>query len=284
MSKRVSKQSAQNGKAASEAAPSKAKSQAAPSGAASQAAPGKTSAPADSTNVPANGPSTPKPPDGPAGSDVVKGPDGTEVVNNLAILDGGLRGRVEKMLKEGLTFEDVVEAVNARGGQRITLNAVKTYFQGSRKLQTERARRQVEDAEALLKSVDDDPRSAEARLARATFLTGYARVHRNTSDVTAREAARYRMECENLNLKHQILVMQRKKAKQELDYSRAKTNLILITQAKVKGDILMLERELRAHHAGDPIGPEVLEKIQQLYGLVSQPMMYEEYVNAAANA
>jgi hypothetical protein len=132
--------------------------------------------------------------------------------------------------------------------------------------------------------VDKDPRSAEARLARATFLTGYARVNRNASEVTPREAARYRMECENLNLKHQILMMQRKKAEQDLEYSRARTNLIKTTQGKMQGDILRLERELRAHHAGDPIGPEVLQRIQQLYGLACQPLVYEETVNALAKA
>jgi hypothetical protein len=205
-------------------------------------------------------------------------------MNALQGLDSNLQDLVNKLLEEGSTFEDVVETVNERSGQRITLNAVKTYFQGNRELQTQRALHQVEDSEALLASLDKNPKSAEARLARATFLTGYSRVNRNASVVNPREAARYRMECENLNLKRQILTMQRKKAKHDLAYSRARTNLIEITQAKMKGDILVLERELRAHHAGEPIGPEVLEKIQQLYGLCSQPLLYEETVDALAKA
>jgi hypothetical protein len=209
---------------------------------------------------------------------------GTEVVNDVLKLRDKEKDLVNRLLKEGSTFEDVVEAVNARGGQRITLNAVKTYFQGNRMLQTQRARRQVEDAETLLASVDKDPKSAEARLARATFLTGYSRVNRNASLVTPREAARYRMECENLNLKHQILVMQRKKAQQDLEYTRARTRLIEITQGKMQGDLLRLERELRAHQIGDPLAPDVLQRIQQLYGLACQPVLYEESADAAAKA
>jgi hypothetical protein len=205
-------------------------------------------------------------------------------VNDVLKLEKNERDLVDKLLKEGSTFEDVVEGLNARGGQLITLNAVKTYFQGNRLLQTQRALRQVEDAETLLASLDKDPESAEARLARATFLTGYSRVNRNTSEVTPREAARYRMECENLNLKHQILVMQRQKTKQELDYSRAKTRLIEITQGKMQGDLLRLERELRAHQIGDPLAPDILQRIQQLYGLASQPLQYEETVDALAKA
>jgi hypothetical protein len=206
------------------------------------------------------------------------------VVNDILKLHPDLQALVGKMLKEGSTFEDVVEGMNARGEQRITLNAVKSYFRGNRVLQTQRARRQVEDAEALLATVDKDPKSAEARLARATFLTGYSRLNRNTSEVTPREAARYRMECENLNLKHQILMMQRKKAKQDLEYSRARTRLIEITQGKMQGEILGLERELRAHQVGDPLAPDILQRIQQLYGLACQPLFYEESANAAAKA
>jgi hypothetical protein len=209
---------------------------------------------------------------------------GESVKADVVDLHPDLRDLVRRLLIEGSTFEDVVEGVNARGGQCITLNAVKTYFQGNRELQTQRALRQVEDAEALLATVDKDPKSAEARLARATFLTGYSRVNRNASVVNPREAARYRMECENLNLKHQILMMQRKKAKQDLEYSRARTRLIEITQGKMQGDLLRLERELRAHQVGDPLAPDILQRIQQLYGLACQPLVYEESANATAKA
>jgi len=223
-----------------------------------------------------------KPRDRSAGRKRVRSANAKEEKDDALGLKPELKRLVDERLKEGSTFEDVVEWVNARGGQRTTLNAVKTYFQGNRLLQTQRALRQVENAEALLAKLDKDPKSAEARLARATFLTGYSRVNRDIADITPKEAARYRMECENLNLKRQILTMQRKKAKQELAYSRAKTNLIEVTQGKLQTEILMLERELRAHHAGDPIGANLLERIQRLYGLVSQPLVYEETVDALA--
>jgi hypothetical protein len=251
-------------------------SQNAPGGGAGSQSPPKSDA------VPS--PATQQPTEGSAGTEKTVTAGERTFKNDVMDLDPEQRNLVTKLLKEGSTFEDVVEAVNARGGQCITLNAVKTYFQGNRMLQTQRARRQIEDAEALLASVDKDPKSAEARLARATFLTGYSRVHRNASVVTPREAARYRMECENLNLKHQILMMQRKKAKQDLEYSRARTRLIEITQGKMQGDLLRLERELSAHQIGDPLGPDILQRIQQLYGLACQPLLYEESANAAAKA
>jgi hypothetical protein len=251
----------------------------------SQNAPGGgATSPSHKKTDPVPSAATQQPTEGSAGTEKTVAAGGTEVVNDVLKLEKNEKDLVYKLLKEGSTFEDVVEAVNARGGQCITLNALKTYFQGNRMLQTQRARRQIEDAEALLASVDKDPKSAEARLARATFLTGYSRVHRNASVVTPREAARYRMECENLNLKHQILMMQRKKAKQDLEYSRARTRLIEITQGKMQGDLLRLERELRAHQIGDLLGPDILQRIQQLYGLACQPLLYEESANASAKA
>ena len=219
-----------------------------------------------------------------AGSEQTAKAGGADVVNDVLDLQPKEKELVHKLLKEGSTFEDVVEAVNARGRQCITLNAVKTYFQGNRVLQTQRARRQIEDAETLLASVDNDPKSAEARLARATFLTGYSRVHRNASLVTPREAARYRMECENLNLKHQILMVQRKKAKQDLEYSRARTRLIEITQGKMQGDLLRLERELTAHQPGQPLKPEIVQQIRQLYGLACEPILFVEDPNVSPKA
>jgi hypothetical protein len=251
-------------------------SQNAPGGGAAAQSPPKSDA------VPS--PATQQPTEGSAGTEKTVAAGGTKVVSDVLKLDKDEKDLVNKLLKEGSTFEDVVEAVNARGGQCITLNAVKTYFQGNRMLQTQRARRQIEDAEALLASVDTDPKSAEARLARATFLTGYSRVNRNASVVTPREAARYRMECENLNLKHQILMMQRKKAKQDLEYSRARTRLIEITQGKMQGDLLRLERELTAHQIGDPLAPDIVQRIQQLYGLACQPLLYEETADASTKA
>jgi len=228
---------------------------------------------------------TPQPRKRPAGLKGTVEAGVPELVNDVLDLPPKQKDLVHKLLKEGSTFEDVVEAVNARGPKHITLNAVQSFFQGNRVLQTLRARRQVEDAEALLESVDKDPKSAEARLARATFLTGYARVHRDTSAVTPREAARYRLESENLNLKHQILVLQRKKADADLEYSRARTALIKATGAKVQREILGLERELRAGQAaGHPVGNDVLQKIQQLYGLACQPLLEEVVVCDGAKA
>jgi hypothetical protein len=219
-----------------------------------------------------------------ADSEETVGVGATTIKNDVADLQLELRELVDRMLVDGATFEDVVEAVNERGGDGITLSAVQNYFQGNLDIQKKRVHQSVENASALLATVDKDPKSAEAQLARATFLTGYSRVHRKASLITPRDAERSRIERENLTLKHQILIMRRKKALQDLDYSRARTRLILLTQGKLQEEILKLQREVKTHRPGEPMGPEMLQRIQQIYGLACQPLLYEESADASAKA
>lgn len=145
-------------------------------------------------------------------------------------------------------------------------------------------RRLIDNGEALLAAIGKDPKSAEARLAKATFLTGYLRVRRDASQITPKDAERVRVARENLSLRRRILIMQKEKAVQELKYSHARTRMILLTQEKLKEEILKLQQEAKGHRAGEPMGPEMLQKIQQLYGLACQPLFDEESAHASAKA
>jgi hypothetical protein len=219
-----------------------------------------------------------------AGSEKTPPSSGRTFLTDVKDLHLDVQKLVYKLLIEGSTFEDVVETINERGGDGITLNAVQNYFQGDAELQAKRVRHLIHSADALLSSVGKNPRSAEAQLARATFLTGYLRVRRDASLITPKEAEHNRMERENLSLKRKILVMQKEKAVQELKYSHARTRMILLSQEKLKEEILKLQQEAKGHRAGEPLGPEMLERIQQLYGLACQPLLCEENTHASTQA
>jgi len=266
MNKRQPKQNAQNGEH---------ESRTVSGGISPQSRPKKGSSPSSPS-------STPQPVEGSAGPEKCMTAGGRKFLNNVEDLDRDLKDLVDKMLVEGSTFEDVVEAVNDRGKDGTTLNAVQNYFQGHREIQTKRVHRLIENGEALLASIGKDPKSAEARLARATFLTGYLKVRRDSSQITPKDAERVRMESENLSLKRRILVMQKQKAQQELKYSHARTHMVLLTQEKLKEEIQKLQQEAKGHRAGEPMGPEMLQKIQQLYGLACQPLFDEESAHASA--
>ena len=240
--------------------------------------------PAGGRQADASGESPQKPAEQAAGSEKAPAPGGRELKTDVENLHSDLKKLVEKLLAEGSTFEDVVETVDERGGDRITLNAVQNYFQGHVDVQAKRVRHLINSAEALLATVGKNPRSAEAQLARATFLTGYLRVRRDASLITPKEAEHNRLERENVALKRKVLVMQKDKAVQELKYTNARTRMILLSQEKLKEEILKLQQEAKGRRAGEPLGPEMLERIQQLYGLACQPLLCEENTHASTTA
>jgi len=177
--------------------------------------------------------------------------------------------RIEKLLAEGATFEDVFEAVNQNGESDVSLNDIRVHFQGNPNLQAKRMRYLVENAEFLLTGLGD-PKSAEERLAKAAYLEAYLKLHRDAAPVELKDAEHARMERANLDLKHKLVIVQRDKARQALSYSKQKTRILVLTQEKIKEEILKLQQEASRQKSGEPMGPAVLERIQQLYGLACQ--------------
>jgi len=197
---------------------------------------------------------------------------GSLVINGAAA-ERDVQKLVDKLLIEGSTFEDVVDAVNESSNPGVSLSAVQLYFRGNRELQTKRVNYLVETAETLLQGLGD-PESAEARLAKATFLTGYLNLHRDAAPITPKDAEHARMERANLNLKSKLLAVQRDKARQALKYSVERTRFLVVTQEKLKEQIAMLQQDAKRQQAGEPLGPAMLQRIQQIYGLTCQPMPY----------
>jgi hypothetical protein len=183
--------------------------------------------------------------------------------------DETLRKLVDKLLTEGSTFEDVVEAANRLLPPGVTLNAVKTYFQGNPKLQADRVHYMVETSESVLKGLGD-PESAEARLAKAAILTVLMNLHQDTPQMSLKDAEHARIEQANLNLKHRLVVVQRDKARQALQYSKERTRLLVLAQEKVTEQIAILQQDAKRQQAGEPLGPAMLQRIQQIYGLTCQ--------------
>jgi hypothetical protein len=242
---------------------------------------GGAAAPADTKAAPAATDSTPQPAAKSGGSEKATAPGLRITRTDVKALGPELEKLVSTMLGEGSTVEDVVEAINERGGDRITLQAVQNYFQGNPKLQAQRVHNIVAGSDELLATIDKDPESALAQLARATFMTGYLRLHREAALITPKDAEHARLERLTQSLKRQLLVVQKGRAVLALKLMRAQTQLILLNQEKVREEIWKLQQQAKAHRPGEPMGPEMLERIQQLYGLASQPLLCEENAHAA---
>jgi len=193
------------------------------------------------------------------------------VRNDVAELPEELRQLVDQMLTEGATFEDVVEAVNDRGGDSITLAAVQNYFRGSLEIQARRVRRQVETAQALKQALGD-PDSANRQLAEAALLTGFLRLNRKGADLNIKDAVRARLERENLHLKQQLLRLRVRRELQDQKFAKSRLRTELARWELTKAHIAKLKQSLEKEGDRTQLGPETLQKIYEIYGLISQPI------------
>jgi hypothetical protein len=207
-----------------------------------------------------------------------------KVYTDVADLSPTSRELVEQMLARGSTFEDVVETLDERHQEYLTLQAVRNLFRDNLELQKRRVLHQVETAEALKASLAENPQSAEGRLADAAFLTGYLGLTRQAAAVTLTDSQRARMQNENLHLRQQILALKRDKTLQDRNISRARARVLSAQWQLAKQHLRELQRQLEKAPRGQGLGPETLHKIRQIYGLIAQPAIPEEGNDAPAQA
>jgi hypothetical protein len=188
----------------------------------------------------------------------------------VADLPDPLRQLVEQMLRDGATFEDVVDAVAERGGEGVSLTAVENFFRGNLALQQDRVRRQVATAQALKKALGGAA-SGQARLAEAALLTGLQRLNRKTSELDLKDVFRLRAERENISLKRRILRMQARKAAQDQQIAQVHIRNELAKWRIARIRITELQRTLQSGGKQANLGPEAMQKIQEIYGLVISP-------------
>jgi hypothetical protein len=192
-------------------------------------------------------------------------------LNDFTELAAELRELAERMLIEGATFEDVQEALNERGAP-VTLQAVQNFFRGNLDVQKRRIEFQLERAR-ILKEAFAFPESAEAQLANAAILTGLQRLSRRGADFSVKDSVRARLECENLTLKRSLaqLKIDRELEDRRLRKTKLHSELIKWQLARVK--LQQLRRDLMREKKTKGLGPEALEKIQEIYGLLRIPVV-----------
>jgi len=189
------------------------------------------------------------------------------------------RALVEQMLIDGATFEDVVEAVNKRGGPGVSLTAVQNFFRSNLELQKQRIRRQVEDFEKL-KAALGNPDTAEARLAAATLFSGYMRLYRKDAEITPKDAERARLQRENLRLRQRILWMKERSERDKHSWNQVRVRHEQAKLEKLRGEMRELRQSLKESLQTHKLSPEALRKIQEIYGLITEPFVPKEVSDA----
>ncbi len=179
-----------------------------------------------------------------------------------------LQKLVEKMLVEGASIEDTVEALNERPDGGITFQAMQNFYRSRVDLQEQRVERQLENVRAL-KAAMGDPESAMRELADALFLTGVTGMRRE-SKLELLRASQVRLENENLHFRQRLDRIKVKEEAQKLAYIRAKTRAenarvrLLEKETKKAGQLLH-----RAEKSGK-LDPQAYQQIREIYGLLAE--------------
>jgi hypothetical protein len=192
-------------------------------------------------------------------------------VSDVAALPAELRELAERMLIEGATFEDVYEAVNERGVP-VTLQAIQNLYRGSLELQKRRIEYQVERAEVLTRALAD-PDSADAQLAHAAMLTGLQSLQRKDTGMSLRDAVRSTLERRNILLKRDLLQMRIAREVEEKRFRKTRLHAEILKLRLTRTKLGQLQREMQKQGKNSALGPEAMEKIQEIYGLLQIPVI-----------
>jgi hypothetical protein len=195
----------------------------------------------------------------------------TEVVK----LKPEYRELTDRLLTEGSTFEEVVETVAERKGPRLTLGAVRDYFRHNLTLQMQRVRYQKRAADALRAALGD-PESAEGELAAAAFLTGFMCLGESGSEPTLKDAEVARLKRENQRLQQRTLRMKERREIEQRSLIRAQAEHHRAQTHDLKVKVREVRCKLKENPKVQELAPEVLQKIEEIYGIVQTPPPYDQ--------
>jgi hypothetical protein len=175
---------------------------------------------------------------------------------------------VDRMLAEGSTFEDAVAAVKELEDGEITLAAVEIYFRSNMALQQDRVRR-LQKTLTNLKSACANPESAQADLAETVLLMGLLGLKKTSATSDVQHAIRAKEQKENFRLKEDVFRLKLKRSGLESQLMKAR---LKADQAKLKlasAKLEQLKGVLERERGGASLTPEMLQRIQEVYGIVS---------------
>jgi hypothetical protein len=217
------------------------------------------------------------------GAEQAPGQSSGKTYREVSQLAAELQELIKRMLIEGATIEDAVEAVNERGGESITLQAVQSFFRSNRGLQKQRVEWQLGNAQVLKEALVDAGSTME-EYAECVLMTGLERLRRAEAIITTNDTLKRRFEQENLKLKERLenenlqlkkqhQRLKNKQAKAQDDYYLQRVRTETMRHKKVKLELDKIKDGLRAASRGAKLDAQTVKKIQEIYGIVSEPII-----------
>ena len=188
---------------------------------------------------------------------------------NVRMLPPKLKKLVEKMLIEGATFQETVEAVNEIGKDKVTLIAIQSFYRSNLELQARRVRYQLETAETLQKALGD-PESGQKMLAGAVVLTGLMRVENKGSEFGVQDAVRGKVQQEKMKNEAKALLLKTEKLEMDRGFTDVRVESELLKMKAIRKKLDELEKTLKSKGKRRQLSPETIQKIREIYGLTSK--------------
>lgn len=199
-----------------------------------------------------------------------KGNKKPEALYHYSQLPEKLKKLVHDLLVEGAPFEDVVGTVADTGEATITQRAIEHYFRSTPEVQADRITYQTRVADKLVKALRD-PKSTEAKLARSVLVMGLSGLNRGGETNRVKHAMQMIKEQRDERFKEAD--SQRKEAKLEFEEQEFQIRVKSL-QTKLQLATFQLDRlrdSIEKKGKGKALGPEILQQINEIYGIVTTP-------------
>lgn len=190
------------------------------------------------------------------------------VCTDVRELPARLHKLVDKRLTSGSTFEDTVKEINALGREQILQEAVEAYFRSNVRLQQARVQTISRMVTHLSQSLKD-PNSAQAPFAEAVLLTGLMGLMGQRPGGDVQQAVRAKDQDVNFRLREEASQLKAKKSTLELQMMKARLYAEKAKLTLVKAKLEQIQRVLARDAAGTSLSPEMIQRIQEVYGIVS---------------
>lgn len=185
-------------------------------------------------------------------------------------LPTSLQEVIRRMLVDGATFEDVAEAIAESGEQQVPLRTIESYFRSNLDIQKDRITRQLQTAKVLREALTD-PKSGHAELAEAVLITGLMGVNRRSASTGLQHAIRVKDQQANQILKEQASRLRIEKFAMDKKVLTARLKAERTKQELIRTKLSHLKQALDGSGEGKVLGPEIIQQIHEIYGIVSIP-------------
>lgn len=188
---------------------------------------------------------------------------------------------VKHMLIEGSTYEDVLEALERRGGRTVTQQALERFFRSSLEVQKGRVRRQLEVVRELKASMGE-PEQGQSDMFDAIILTGLMRLNRGDPEIDAQVALHEKAIQKNYDLKRENLRLKNRQEIREAEISKARlrSEAARARAEEARADLLEAKCRGLLESLGEvkqtrQLAPETYQQIKELYGILQTPVALE---------